>query len=91
VARLALFFKQPEDYAAFKRVVVETWQLVPLPILAMVAKPNHCHFVVRPDHDEQVSEFFLRLTMIHTLRWPTHYKTAGTGHLYQWIFTSGEN
>ena len=48
VARLTIFEK-PEDYAAFMRVVEETWEIVPLPIYAMVAMPNHWHFVVRPE------------------------------------------
>jgi putative transposase len=32
VARLTIFEK-PKDYAAFMRVVAETWEIVPLPIL----------------------------------------------------------
>ena len=40
VARLTIFEK-PEDYAAFMRVVEETWDIVRLPIYAMVAMPNH--------------------------------------------------
>jgi putative transposase len=35
VARLTIFDK-PEDYAASMRVLEETWELVPLPIYAMV-------------------------------------------------------
>ena len=40
VARLTIFEK-PENYAAFTGVVEETWEIVPLPIYAMVAMPNH--------------------------------------------------
>ena len=87
VARLTIFEK-PEDYAAFMRVVEETWEIVPLPIYAMVAMPNHWHFVVRPESSDQVSEFFRRLTVMHTMRWHAHYKTGGTGHLYQGRFKS---
>ena len=87
VARLTMFEK-PEDYAAFMRVVGETWEIVPLPIYAMVAMPNHWHFVVRPETDDQVSEFFRRLTVMHTMRWHAHYTTGGTGHLYQGRFKS---
>lgn len=87
VARLTIFEK-PEDYAAFMRVLDETWQIVPLPIFAMVAMPNHWHFVVRPETSDQVSEFFRRLTVMHTMRWHAHYKTGGTGHLYQGRFKS---
>ena len=82
VARLTIFEK-PEDYAAFMRVLMETWEIVPLPIYAMVAMPNHWHFVDRPETSDQVSEFFRRLTVMHTMRWHAHYKTGGTGHLYQ--------
>ena len=87
VAQLTIFEK-PEDYSAFMRVVDETWQIVPLPIFAMVAMPNHWHFVVRPETADQVSEFFRRLTVMHTMRWHAHYKTGGTGHLYQGRFKS---
>jgi REP-associated tyrosine transposase len=54
----------------------------------MVAMPNHWHFVVRPATDDQVSEFFRRLTVMHTMRYHAHYKTGGTGHLYQGRFKS---
>ncbi|MFV2068980.1 MAG: transposase [Pirellulales bacterium] len=87
VARLEIFEK-PEDYDAFMRVLAETWEIVPLPIFAMVVLPNHWHFVVRPETDEQVSEFFRRLTVTHTMRWHAHYRTSGTGHLYQDRFKS---
>ena len=87
VARLTIFEK-PDDYDAFLRVLEETWQVVPLPIFAMVVMPNHWHFVVRPDEDDQVTEFFWRLTLTHTMRWHAHYKTGGTGHLYQGRFKS---
>ena len=87
VARLTIFEK-PDDYSAFMRVLDETWQIVPLPIFAMVAMPNHWHFVVRPETADQVSEFFRRLTVMHTMRWHAHYKTGGSGHLYQGRFKS---
>ena len=87
VARLH-FCEQPEDFDAFMRVVEETWEVVPLPIFAMVLMSNHWHFVVRPDNDTQVSEFFRRLTVTHTMRWHAHYQTSGTGHLYQGRFKS---
>ena len=81
VARLKIF-ENPNDYAAFMRVVEETWEIVPLPIYAMVAMPNHRHFVVQPETSDQVSEYFRRLTVMHTMRWHAHSKTGGTGHLY---------
>ena len=87
VARLTIFEK-PADYEAFRRVLDETWEIVPLPIFAMTVMPNHWHFVVRPSTDDQVSEFFQRLTVMHTMRYHAHYKTGGTGHLYQGRFKS---
>ena len=87
VARLTIFEK-PGDYDAFLRVLVETWKEVPIRIYAMVAMPNHWHFVVQPSRDDEVSEFFRRLTVTHTMRWHAHYKTGGTGHLYQGRFKS---
>ena len=87
MARLTIFEK-PADYDAFLPVLNETWQIVPLPVFAMVAMPNHWHFVVRPTHDDQVSDFFRRLTVMHTMRYHARYKTGGTGHLYQGRFKS---
>lgn len=87
VARMTIFEK-PEDYDAFLRVLDETWAIVSLPILSFTAMPNHWHFVVRPTEDDQVSEFFRRLTVTHTMRWHSHYRTGGTGHLYQGRFKS---
>jgi putative transposase len=87
VARLTIFEK-PEDYDSFLQVIDQTWKVVPLPIFAMVLMPNHWHFVVRPNHDKQVSEFFQRLSVMHTMRYHSHYKTGGTGHLYQGRFKS---
>lgn len=47
---------------------------------------NHLHFVVRPETDQQLSDFFRWLTHTHTMRWHAHYGTQGTGHLYQGRF-----
>jgi putative transposase len=69
-------------------VVCETWQLVPLSIYAVVALPNHWHFVVRSLTADLVIEFFRRLTVMHTMRWHAHDKTCGTGYLFQGRFKS---
>ncbi|UUO05410.1 transposase [Blastopirellula sp. J2-11] len=76
-------FNKPIDYEAFLHVVDDTWEIVPLPIFAMAIMPNHWHFVVRPEDDSQVSEFFKRLSSTHSMRWHAHYETTGSGHLYQ--------
>ncbi len=87
MAQLTLFEKL-EDYDSFTHVFDEHLKMVPLPILAMVLMPNHRHFVMRQADDHQVSEFFRRLSVVHTLRYHSHYETSGTGHLYQGRFKS---
>lgn len=81
-------FEKAEDYNAFLRVLDQTWSVVPLPIFAMCVMPNHWHFVVRPEEDDQVTEFFYRLSLTHAARWHTHQDTTGTGHVYQGRFKS---
>lgn len=85
VARLTLFEKD-EDYNAFESVLEEAVVREPLPIFAYIVMPNHWHFVVRPDTDSQVSDFFRWMTHTHSMRWHAHYHTEGTGHLYQGRF-----
>jgi putative transposase len=75
VARLTMVEK-PGAYEALMEVVNETWELVPIPIFAMVVMPNHWHFVVRPENEDQVSEFFRSLTVTHTMRWHATIKPA---------------
>jgi putative transposase len=80
------FFEKQEDYEAFERVLSEAFEREPLPIFAYCLMPNHWHFVVRPQTDQQVSEFFRWLTHTHTMRWHAHHGTEGSGHLYQGRF-----
>ncbi|MCY2967088.1 MAG: transposase, partial [Planctomycetota bacterium] len=87
VARLTIFEK-PEDFDTFLRVIDETWEIVPLPIYAMVQMPDHWHFVVRPTTDNQVSEFLRRLSVGRTMRYHAHHGTGGARHLYQGRFKS---
>jgi hypothetical protein len=42
---------------------------VPVPIFAMM---------VMPDTDEQVTDFFWRLTLTHTMRWHAHYQRVAS-------------
>ena len=76
VARLTLFEKQ-EDYDAFERVLKLTHERVRLPIYAYCVLPNHWHFVVQPQTDTQITEFFRWMTHTHTMRWHAHYDTEG--------------
>ena len=82
VARLPLFQKD-EDYRAFERVLVEALAKHPIRLLAYCLMPNHWHFVLWPEGDDDMTAFLRWLTHTHTQRWHAHYHTAGTGHLYQ--------
>jgi putative transposase len=85
VARLPLFQK-PEDYEAFEDVVAEARKRVPIEILSYCVMPNHWHFVLRPQEDGELTAFLRWLAHTHTMRWHAHYRTSGTGHLYQGRF-----
>ena len=85
VARLPLFQKDA-DYDAFERVLVEALDRHPIRVLSYCIMPNHWHFVLWPERDDQLTGFLRWLAHTHTQRWHVHYHTAGTGHLYQGRF-----
>jgi putative transposase len=87
--RLRLF-KKPVDFAAFEKVLADVHELVPLRILGYTVMGDHWHFVVWPKRrqDGEVSEFFRRLTVTHSLRWHANHGTLGMGHVYQGRFKS---
>lgn len=87
VARLTLF-ETEADYEAYENVLEEAFARVPLRILDYAIMPNHWHFVVWPETDDQVSEFFQWLTVTHTMRWHARHHTGGTGRLYRGRFKS---
>jgi putative transposase len=85
VARLPLFQKEA-DYEAFERVLIEALQQHPIRVLGYCVMPNHWHFVLWPRTDEELTSFLRWLTHTHTMRWHTHHRTTGSGHLYQGRF-----
>jgi len=85
VARLALF-EQDEDYTAFERVLDEAARQHPMRILAYCVMPNHWHLVLWPRHEGELTDFVRWLTHTHTMRWHAHFRTSGSGHLYQGRF-----
>ena len=85
VARLPLLQK-PADFEAFERVLAETYERFPTRILCFCLMPNHWHFVLWPRADGELTDFVRWLTHTHTMRWHAHYRTSGTGHLYQGRF-----
>jgi putative transposase len=85
--RLRLF-KKDGDYLAFERVLIEAHRRYPLKLLDWCLMPNHWHFVVLPEKDQQVTSFFRWLTHTHAMRCITHRRVLGMGPLYQGRFKS---
>jgi putative transposase len=77
-------FKKQADFLAFEQGLADVFEKAPLRILAYVLMGNHWHFVVWPrrGQDSELSEFFRRLTVTHSLRWHAHHGTLGMGHVY---------
>jgi putative transposase len=87
VARLNLFEKEA-DYQAFEQVLTEAMAKHPTRLLAYCLMPNHWHMLLWPREDHEVSDFLRWLTHTHAMRWHAHYRTLGSGHIYQGRFKS---
>lgn len=85
--RVALF-RKAADFVAFERVIVEAHRRAPLRILDYVIMRNHWHFVVLPERDGEMSDFFRWLALTHAARWHEAHGTKGTGHVYAGRFKS---
>jgi len=81
-------FQSPGDYEALVRVVKETLLIVPMRILAYCLMPNHWHFVLWPERDDQLSDFMHQMTTTHARRWRKARQSDGLGHVYQDRFKS---
>ena len=68
VGRMRLFDKA-RDYEAFEETLAETLAKISLRVCGFCVMPNHWHFVVWPDADDQLGLFFQRLTVTHATRW----------------------
>jgi putative transposase len=84
----ATLFRKDGDYAAFLDVLRQARHRKPIRLLAYCLMPTHWHLVLWPYHDDDLSSFMHWLTLTHSMRWHTHYHTAGTGPLYQGRFRS---
>jgi putative transposase len=85
VAKLKML-KSDQDLLAFEEIIAQAMQRHPIRLLAYCLMHNHWHFVVWPEDDGQVSEFFRWLTHTHAMRWRVAHKTVGHGPLYQGRF-----
>ncbi|WP_159452200.1 transposase [Singulisphaera sp. GP187] len=79
-------FAKDADFEAFQRVMSEAHQRHPIRILAFAVLSNHWHFLVWPEEDGQLTEFFRWLTHTHAMRWRVAHRTVGYGPLYQGRF-----
>jgi putative transposase len=87
VGRMAMF-RKPADYDPFLRVLLLAHQRHPIRILSFCLMPTHWHFVVWPEKDHQLTDFFRWLALTHAMRWRVSHHTVGYGHLYQGRFKS---
>lgn len=81
-------FKKHGDYAAFEQVLKQAWDRLGTRIVCYCLMPNHWHLVLWPRKDDELSEFMRWLTVTHTQRRHAHYRSAGTGPIYQGRFKS---
>jgi putative transposase len=79
-------FRKTADFESFERVMVEAHRREPVRILSYCVLSNHWHFVVWPERDGQLSDFFRWLAHTHAMRWRVAHRTVGYGHLYQGRF-----
>ena len=70
-------FRKDADFEAFERVMVEAHQRQPIRILSYCVLSNHWHFVVWPEHDGQLTDFFRRLAHTHAMRWRSFAPDGG--------------
>src|SRR5262249_24948170 len=73
---------------AFQRVMIEAHRRHPIRILSYCILANHWHFVVWPQTDCEVTDFFRWLAHTHAMRWRVAHRTVGYGPLYQGRFKS---
>lgn len=82
----ARLFDRDEDFEAFQRAMVEVHSRHPIRILAYCLLSNHWHFVVWPQADDEVTNYFRWLAHTHAMRWRVAHRAVGQGHLYQGRF-----
>ncbi len=81
-------FETKADYDAFENIIAETLDKCPMRICGYCLMPNHWHFVMWPEGDEDLGLFMQRLSVTHVTRWQKYRNVVGVGHLYQARFKS---
>jgi len=81
-------FRKEADLEAFERIKVEAHQRQPIRIRWYCVLSNHWQFVVWPEEDGQLTDFFRRHAHTHAMRWQLSHRAVAYGHLYQGRFKS---
>jgi putative transposase len=87
VGRLPLSEKAA-DYVVLEKLLQEAHAQTRIRITAYCLMPNHWHLLLWPQQDGELSEILRWMTVTHTQRWHAHWRTAGTGPVYQGRFKS---
>ena len=82
-SRKGELFEVCEDYDAFERLMEEARCKQPMRILAYHLMRTHFHFLLWPEHDDDLSRFMQWLTSTHAKRWHRKRGSTGTGAVYQ--------
>src|SRR5437016_4558418 len=65
------------DYAAFLKALADVCRDVALRPIAYCLMPNHFHFVLWPEGDDDLSRGMHWLTTAHVRRYHEHYHSSG--------------
>ena len=87
VGRVRLLNKD-RDFEAFEEMVARTLLTCPMRICAYCLMPNHWHFVLWPERDDELAAFMQKLSITHARNWQENRRRVGTGHVYQGRYKS---
>ncbi len=77
-------FHEPDDYAAFLKLLGEASERVPMRLLAYCLLPNHFHLVVWTHEDGDLGRWMQWLMTSHVRRYHRYYQSSG--HVWQGRF-----
>lgn len=87
-AKRAPLFRDPQDYAAFERVLGQALARFRIALFCYCVMPNHWHLLLSPLADGALSRFMHWLTTTHARRWHAARGTDGQGAVYQGRFNA---
>jgi putative transposase len=81
-------FQSKEDYQDFEKLLLEAKEKYLMRILAFCIMPNHWHFVLHPENENDMPMFMRWITHTHTQRHHVKNRAIGYGHVYQGRYKS---